>query len=116
MVTVKIYRNRDDYIVKFQVSGHAAFDEEGRDIVCAGISMVAQTAVLGLMNHLPVPPEFERKKGHLSCEMPSGLGPEAQEKAQVILTTMEAGLLALEAGYPGYVKVIRQGGVNGVQD
>lgn len=115
MVTVKIYRDRDNRITKFQVSGHAGFDREGRDIVCAGVSMVAQTAVVGLINHLHQQPRFDKEKGRLECELPSGLKVEEQEKAQVILTTMEAGIMALEASYPGYVKVIRQqGGVDDV--
>lgn len=30
------------------VFGHAAFEEPGRDIVCAGVSMLMQTTLLGL--------------------------------------------------------------------
>lgn len=31
-----------------EVEGHAGYDAHGRDIVCAGISAILQTAVLGL--------------------------------------------------------------------
>ena len=31
-----------------EVEGHAMYDAHGRDIVCAGVSAILQTAVLGL--------------------------------------------------------------------
>lgn len=114
MITIKIFRAPNNRIVRFEVRGHAGFAPEGEDIVCAGVSMVAQTALLGLMNHLARKPRFDQNKGYLWCELPSGLEETEQEKAQVILTTMEAGLVALEAGYPEYVRVLKEGGVNDV--
>ncbi|MCR4399345.1 MAG: ribosomal-processing cysteine protease Prp [Syntrophomonadaceae bacterium] len=104
MVTVTLVRH-GQVITGFEVTGHAEYEEEGKDIICAGVSAVTQTAVAGLLLHLLHPPQVEREKGWLLCRLPAGMTPAEQEKAQVILTTMEAGLRALEAGYPEYVKI-----------
>ena len=116
MVTVKLSRDAEGRITGFEIRGHAGFAPEGQDIVCAGVSMVAQTAVIGLIRHLSTRPRFEKERGCLICSLPSGLPGSDMEKAQVILTTLEEGLVALEASYPEYVRVVRQGGVNSVQD
>ncbi|ADI01486.1 MAG TPA: ribosomal-processing cysteine protease Prp [Syntrophothermus lipocalidus] len=116
MVTVKLFRDSKGQITGFEVRGHAGFAPEGQDIVCAGVSMVAQTAVIGLIRHLSIRPRFEKERGFLICSLPAGLAGSEMEKAQVILTTLEEGLVALETSYPEYVRVVRQGGVNSVQD
>lgn len=47
MVKVSFYYQTNN-IVRTEVSGHANFDQEGRDIVCAGISAI----VFGTLNAL----------------------------------------------------------------
>ncbi|MDQ7983185.1 MAG: ribosomal-processing cysteine protease Prp [Spiroplasma sp.] len=47
MVKVNLYYQQDK-IVKLEVSGHANFDQVGKDIVCAGISAV----IFGTLNAL----------------------------------------------------------------
>jgi len=105
MIEVTIKYN-DDYIQSFSVEGHASFGPEGRDIYCAGVSAVVQTALLGLIKHLSEEPAYGLEKGCLKCELPAGLNREDREKAQVILSTMENGLLAMQQAYTGYMKVM----------
>jgi len=95
----------DQYIKGFTVKGHAGFANPGSDIYCAGISAISQTALLGLIKHLPGQPEYQVKQGFLSVKLPSGLDHDSREKAQIILSTMEAGLKSLEESYPQYIKV-----------
>lgn len=47
MVRVSFYYQENN-IIRFEVSGHANFDQNGKDIVCAGISAV----VFGCLNAL----------------------------------------------------------------
>lgn len=114
MVTVKLFRNNEGRISGFEIRGHAGYGPQGQDIVCAGVSMVAQTAIIGLIRHLNDRPLVKKSHGYLKCFLPEGLADADMEKAQIILTTLEEGLVALENSYPEYVKVLGQGGVNGV--
>lgn len=97
---------QDKWIQSFSVTGHAAFAPEGKDIYCSGVSAVAQTALMGLIQHLSQPPLYQVEKGGLTCELSASLTQKDREIAQVILSTMESGLLAMQEAYHGYVKVL----------
>ncbi len=105
MLEVEI-KYHQGYIHSFSVTGHAGFSSEGKDIYCAGVSAVTQTALLGLLEHLREKPEYSMEKGWMKCDVPAGLSQEDREKAQVILSTMEKGLLSMEQAYAGYMKVL----------
>lgn len=114
MVKITImYEGRN--IVGFRAEGHAGYDREGRDIYCAGVSAITGTALIGLQMHLVHPPVYEEKDGWLSCHLSPSSNIEDISKAQIILSTMEAGLRSLEEASPRYIKVIL-GGAKHVQD
>ncbi|MDD3268359.1 MAG: ribosomal-processing cysteine protease Prp [Syntrophomonadaceae bacterium] len=96
---------KEHKIISFAVKGHSGFAPEGTDICCAGVSAVAQTALLGLINHLRKKPSYQVEKGILHCELPPQLEDKEEQTAQIILSTMEAGLLSMQEAYPGYIKV-----------
>jgi uncharacterized protein YsxB (DUF464 family) len=52
MIKIKIVRNSDQAMIGFSVTGHANTGPHGQDIVCAGVSALTQTAVLGLDRQL----------------------------------------------------------------
>lgn len=97
----------DNLITAFEVRGHAGYADEGQDIYCAGVSAITQTALLGLMKHLNQAPDYQVEKGLLRCSLVKMAAGE-MEKAQVILSTMEAGLNSLQDAYPGYIQVIKR--------
>ena len=43
MTTIKIFRNQNKDCVGYEIRGHAEYDDSGRDIVCAAISILATT-------------------------------------------------------------------------
>jgi uncharacterized protein YsxB (DUF464 family) len=98
----------DNLIKGFSVQGHAGFKPEGEDIYCAGVSAITQTALLGLIRHLGNEPVYRMEKGFLSCSLPEQLNENEILNAQIILTTMEAGLTSLQEAYPEYIKVIKR--------
>lgn len=108
MITVAI-EYQGEQIAAFSIKGHAGYAPQGQDIYCAGVSAISQTAVLGLLKHLSRVPQVRVIEGEdnlLECFLPRDLSADDQYKAQLILSTMEAGLLSLEDAYPGHVKVI----------
>lgn len=90
------------------MEGHAGFDIYGKDIVCAAVSVLAQTTVMGLEYYLPGRVRSDVRAGKLVCRLPGDLTPEQAEKAGVILGTMELGLEAVAANYAGYLRLRKE--------
>ena len=91
------------------IDGHAGMDDPGYDLVCASVSVLAQTALLGLDAYLSKNAKWEiREEGYMECWLPDGLRDEEMDKAQVILNTMELGLLSIVESYGQYLKVSRR--------
>jgi len=104
MVKIEIFEDDAGRIVTFQVEGHAGFGDSGEDLVCAAVSVLTQTAVLGLDHHLSASPEVEVDKGRLLCRLPH-LTVKDAERAEVILRTMYLGLMAIAEEYDQYIQV-----------
>jgi uncharacterized protein YsxB (DUF464 family) len=105
MVEIKVIYDGDT-IRGFKAEGHAGYGNTGQDIYCAGVSAITGTALIGLQKHLSMPPIYAVRDGWLECKLPDLLKGEDIEKAQLILSTMEAGLISLQDNYPQYIKVL----------
>ncbi len=93
----------------FVIRGHAGAAEPGQDLVCASISALTQTALLGLDAFLTVKPVWKMgNDGYLECWLSEGLSPADLEKAEVIMGTLELGLKSIEEGYGQYLKVSKR--------
>jgi len=110
MINVNIVLEPDSGIKGFIITGHAGFSEYGKDIVCAAVAAVAQTAVIGLQHYFGSAVKFEQSRGRLSCSLPH-LRPEEKEISQAILKTMYWGLRAIEEQYGDYICLTIEGGV-----
>ena len=88
MINIEIVRNSDQAMVGFSVTGHANTAPHGQDIVCAGISALTQTAVLGLDRQLNKKVHIEIASGNLKMNLLDK--PDALTDA--ILETMLIGL------------------------
>jgi len=106
MTEVKIIRKANK-IVKFSCDGHCDWGEEGEDIVCAALSSIVQTAVLGLMQValLPVDYKVDAKKALLECVLPKNLSETDRHSADMILETMFLGVADLNSEYGKYIKL-----------
>ena len=90
--------------VGFELSGHANQGAYGEDIVCAGISAITETALLGITDVLKLDAAWTREDGHLVCELSRDMAEEDLEKAAVVFNTMIAGLTSLQQAYPKSLK------------
>lgn len=107
MTKIEIYLKAND-IVGFECKNHSGYAESGKDIVCAGISSITQTAVLGLENIAKIGCEvkIDQKQGYLSVQIDQNEWTSTNFKtAQVILQTMLCGLEDLEKQYPKNLKL-----------
>ena len=91
----------------FSVIGHAGSAPKGEDIVCAGLSALAQTAVNALETVAGVQARFHVGEGYLSVKLPGGLSAGSRHRARIILQTVRQGFMDIAASYPRYVRISR---------
>lgn len=103
MIDINIYRNNEGHIVGYAVSGHQG--ERGSSIVCAGISVLAQSILKGLAEHFinglsygdVNDEDAEELKEHLSYRIGDGelsveLKCEPDDVTDALLETMLIGM------------------------
>jgi len=88
-----------------EISGHAEYAEYGKDIVCAGVSALAETAALGLEHVARIKPLVKKRKGYFILKLPDNVEMEAWKKAAVILDTILLGLQDISKSYPSNVQI-----------
>ena len=99
MIKVKIEKEKAIY-KKITITGHALYDDYGKDIVCAAASSIVTTTVNGILS---------LNKGSLSY-MVSKLGMKIDIKnddqtTQVLIKNMISLLKELERKYPDNIEV-----------
>lgn len=102
MTRVSFKRDKKGDIIRLQVKGHAAFDEAGLDIICAGVSGIVFTAVKGIREYLKIKGKFTRKKGFMVFEIPAE---KISGQCQAIMETALLGLKELSEKYPEHLSV-----------
>jgi uncharacterized protein YsxB (DUF464 family) len=106
MTKIKI-RKQGDFIYSLEIKGHSGYGEEGADIVCSGISCIAQTAVLGIFNIAKINAEYEinEEYGFLKLVIPFDISESQKEKSNIILQTAMLGLADMQEGFSNYIKM-----------
>jgi len=104
-----IERDSTKRIVGYKVTGHAGFDECGKDIVCAAVSVLTQAVLVGLAEEAGIDVDYsiDEVKGSLSCTLPS-LEAEDRKKADLLLNTMYISLKSLQEEYPENILMIQE--------
>ncbi|NLL42276.1 MAG: ribosomal-processing cysteine protease Prp [Firmicutes bacterium] len=108
MITLEFYRNKQvEGWQGFLVEGHSGFAAHGEDIVCAAVSALAQTAVLGIQEVIEIDclVEIDEADGLLLCLLPEKLAQEEWKQAQLVLKVLYTGLSAIEEEYGKHVSV-----------
>ncbi|HEY8389452.1 MAG TPA: ribosomal-processing cysteine protease Prp [Clostridia bacterium] len=106
MTLVKI-KKQGKSIKSVESIGHTGYAAQGEDIVCAALSSIIQTALLGLLSVAAINVKYDRddEDGYLKFELPDNITEEQAHDADVILTTMYMGIADLEESYSDYIKL-----------
>ena len=89
----------------FKAKGHSGFAEEGSDIVCAAVSALTQTAETGLRKVAKAKVKTALDEENASLEvLLLEKDSEKWQAAQIILRTLEEGILDIEQQYPDFVR------------
>ena len=106
MITIEVKRNSKNEIISFSLNGHAGYDVEGKDIVCAAVSAATNMALIGLSEKLKLKLKFEKSNGgFLRLELPKDISSYDMEKAQFLLESLVTEYLDIESSYGKYILV-----------
>ncbi|MBR0426455.1 MAG: ribosomal-processing cysteine protease Prp [Clostridia bacterium] len=103
MITVTVLREREKP-VGFTVTGHAEQGAYGEDLVCAAVSALVQTAVLGVTEVLKLNAGVSLKEGDSACILDRDTSEADLNRAAIVFETMLAGLRSIQASYPKTLK------------
>lgn len=127
MTRAIFHQDKSGRLIGFVVTGHAGANQDeptrkfGRrqsprgktakrsdseyDLVCAAISAIAFTA-LGGLDGLCGLHDYEEHDGDLRLTLPDGMEEQRMQTAQIILRTMEIGLMQVEMQYREHITVV----------
>ena len=89
---------RDDHI---EISGHAGYDEIGKDIVCAGVSALVQTLVKSMNQLTADRPEWEIDRGIFYMSIKN-----LSEQGKLLVDSFFIGICGIADAHPDYVRII----------
>ena len=102
MIEVKIRSNQGN-ILSYEINSHALINREAiiageaYDMVCNSVSVLSQSAIIGLDEVLKLNVNYEMSDGYLKLDL-NGFTHEEIVEAQVLLKTFEMSLASLVLG------------------
>ena len=102
MIKIEFQRNSKGMMSALHVSGHSGTAEKGSDIVCAGISVLAQAAVVGISEHLRREVECSIDPGG---ELKLMLKGDPDDLTEAVFETVRLGFVGVAKASPGAVRI-----------
>lgn len=104
MINVSVYKNAENLITGFQISGHALFAKHGKDIVCAAVSALVINTINSIEHftsdqfHV----EQDEKKGFIEFHVVSPIS----SNSNLLLSSLALGLQGIVDAYSEkYIKL-----------
>ena len=106
-MTKVVISKKDNKIFEVECDGHTNYGEKGEDIVCASLSSIVQTAVLGLLMIALVELDMKRddERGYLKFTLPEKLDKKQEIQVSAILDTMLCGISDLYESFSDYIEL-----------
>jgi len=106
MTKIKFFKTRD-YFTGYECRGHTGYAEFGKDILCAALSGMTQSCMLGLTKVLGINIDLKKEDddGYLKIELPKNLEESKFLNAQVLLNTLYVSIEDLIDGYSKYISM-----------
>lgn len=106
-MTKVVINKKNNKIFEVECDGHTNYGEKGEDIVCASLSSIVQTAVLGLLMVVMVELDMKRddEQGYLKFTLPEKLDETQEIQASAILDTMMCGISELYESFSDYIEL-----------
>lgn len=106
-MTKVVILKKNNKILEVECDGHTNYGEKGEDIVCASLSSIVQTAVLGILMIAELELEMERddERGYLKFTLPEKLSSKQEIQACAILDTMVCGISDLYESFSDFIEL-----------
>lgn len=88
---------------KIEVSGHANYDDYGKDIVCASVSSIVITTINGIIDIDDEAILYEEEKNKIKIEIK-----KEDKVTKKLIDNMVFMLESLEKDYPKNIKILRR--------
>ncbi|MBM7660666.1 uncharacterized protein YsxB (DUF464 family) [Bacillus mesophilus] len=106
MIEINITRASNQLLKSVTISGHAEYDEPGKDIVCAGVSAVTFGAANAVEELCGIALHVEQgKSGFLRFVIPTGMDGDKLEKTHFLMEGMLVSLKTIEESYSDFIKI-----------
>ncbi|MFP3916441.1 ribosomal-processing cysteine protease Prp [Lysinibacillus telephonicus] len=108
MITVTIHHDENRHVSAFEFTGHAGYDQTGKDLVCAGASTIAFGTVNAIYALLQIEPKIEQaaeEGGYLRVDLPTDIDAEVDAKLQLIVQVMTAQVYSMVQSYGQYIQI-----------
>ena len=108
MIKVNIYRNKNNNIYGFKLSGHAGYSEEGSDIVCSAVTILVFNTVNCIEEFTEEPFSCdidEKNGGFIDYCLPNIKKGEENKDVDLLLRAMVKGLKDIEFEYGSYISI-----------
>ena len=100
MVVVEV--EKDEVINNITISGHACYDELGKDIVCASVSSIVITTINGILSIYPDSLDYIDEEGYIKISVKMH-----NEVVDILIQNMLNLLKELEKDYNKYIEIRR---------
>ena len=99
MIKIKV-NYKDNFIDSFKISGHANYDDYGKDIVCAAVSASVLTTINGIIALDNSILEVDNILDKMTIKVLKN-----EKNSQVLLNSMLSNLKSLVVEYPKNIKI-----------
>lgn len=101
MIKAEIFRNPAGLVEEVRISGHDGSRPHGESLICAAVSALTQTALLGVARHLKRGVDYQVESGYLSFKLQQ----KPDELTSAVLETMLLGLEEIRNIYPDEIMI-----------
>ena len=110
MIKIKLFSDPLGNIVQYDIKGHANFAPHGEDIVCAAISVLSQTTLMGLVEVIKLKDKevfykIDENTGYLNVRLKEIQDKQDVKDAQILLQTFKLGIESIQDTYPENLKI-----------
>ncbi len=101
MTTITIYNDKSGKHKGFDIRGHAGYAWQGRDIVCAAISMLASNTINSIEKYTDLNIKYDSDERRTRIRFV--IKDRPNDESELLMNSMILGLSELEKNYKKYV-------------
>lgn len=103
MTTIRLFYSGGQ-ITAVEAKGHTGYAKYGKDIVCAAVSTLIQSTLLGLKEVAKLNVQITSGEGYLRYDITCG-NAEERQKADLLLETMKLSLKDIAGEYKSHIRL-----------